>query len=167
MDGAIENLLTHLATEWDGALLIMGDFNIYLLDRHSAIVVQYKNMLDSYSLHRHVKVPTCITSKSSMLIDHTVSNVPNRVTYTNVLPCPTVSDHDAPYVCRNVHVKHFQPRFKFIRSEKEFDEQKFIEDFSKLPLNLIHSTDDIDEKLDLLNSMFTSCLDIHAPLRKN
>ena len=45
--------------------------------------------------------------------------------------------------------------------------KKFIEDFSKLPLNLIHSTDDIDEKLDLLNSMFTSCLDIHAPLRKN
>ena len=51
MDGAIENLLTHLATEWDGALLIMGDFNIYLLDRHSAVVVQYKNMLDSFSLH--------------------------------------------------------------------------------------------------------------------
>ena len=99
-----ENLLTHLATEWDGALLIMGDFNIYLLDRHLAVVVQYKNMLDSYSLHQHVQVPTCITSKSSMLIDHTVSNVPNRVTYTNVLLCPTVSDHDAPYVCRNVHV---------------------------------------------------------------
>ena len=97
MDGAIENLLTHLATEWDGALLIMGDFNIYLLDRHSAVVVQYKNMLDSYSLHQHVQVPTCITSKSSMLIDHTVSNVPNRVTYTNVLPCPTVSDHDATF----------------------------------------------------------------------
>ena len=106
-----ENLLTHLTTEWDGALLIMGDFNIYLLDRHSAIIFQYKNMLDSYSLHRHVKVPTCITSKLSMLIDHIVCNVPNRVTYTNVFPCPTVSDHDAPYVCRNVRVKHFQPRF--------------------------------------------------------
>ena len=161
-----ENLLTHLTTEWDGALLIMGDFNIYLLDRHSAIVVQYKNMLDSYSLHRHVKVPTCITSKLSMLIDHIVCNVPNRVTYTNVFPCPTVSDHDAPYVCRNVRVKHFQSRYKFIRSEKEFDEQKFIEDFSKLPLNLIYSTDDIDEKLNLFNSTFPSCLDIHAPLRK-
>ena len=160
-----ENLLTHLTTEWDGALLIMGDFNIYLLDRHSAIVVQYKNMLDSYSLHRHVEVPTCITSKLSMLIDHIICNVPNRVTY-NVFPCPTVSDHDAPYVCRNVHVKHFQSRFKFIRSEKEFDEQKFIEDFSKLPLNLIYSTDDIDEKLNLFNSTFPSCLDIHAPLRK-
>ena len=51
--------------------------------------------------------------------------------------------------------------------KREFDDQKFIEDFLKLPLNLIHSTDDIDEKLDLFNSMFASCLDIHAPLRKN
>lgn len=67
----------------------------------------------------------------------------------------------------NVRVKRFQPRFMFIRNEKEFDKKKFIEDFSKLPLNLIYSTDDNDEKLDLFNSMFTaSCLDRYAPLRE-
>lgn len=54
-----ENLLARI-TEWDGALLIMGDFDIDLLDPNSAIVVQYKNMLDSQDLHQHVKVPTCI-----------------------------------------------------------------------------------------------------------
>ena len=54
-----ENLLARI-TEWDGALLIMGDFNIDLLDPHSAIVVQYNNMSDSQNLHQHVKVPTCV-----------------------------------------------------------------------------------------------------------
>ena len=54
-----ENLLVRI-TEWDGALLIMGDFNIDLLDPHSATVVQCKNILDSHNLHQHVKVPTCI-----------------------------------------------------------------------------------------------------------
>ena len=67
----------------------------------------------------------------------------------------------------NVRVKRFKPRFMFIRNEKEFDEKKFIEDFSKLPLNFIYSTDDNDDKLDLFNSMFTaSCLDRYAPLRE-
>ena len=54
-----ENLLACI-TEWDGALLIMGNFNIDLLYPNSAIVVQYKNMLDSQNLHQHVKVLTCV-----------------------------------------------------------------------------------------------------------
>ena len=48
-----ENLFAHITTEWDGTLLIIGDFNIDLLDRHSARVVQYKNVLDSYNFHQH------------------------------------------------------------------------------------------------------------------
>ena len=46
-----------------------------------------------------------------------------------------------------------------IRNEREFDEQKFLQDFSELPFNLICSTDNIDDKLDLFNSLFTTCLD--------
>jgi len=123
-------------------------------------------MLNCYNLSQHVQLPTRVTLKSSTLIDHVISNVPNRVTYTNVLPCSSVSDHDAPYVCINVRVKRFQPRYKMIRNEREFDEEKFLRDFSELPFNLIYSTDDIDDKLALFNSLFTSCLDGHAPLKK-
>ena len=46
-----------------------------------------------------------------------------------------------------------------IRNEREFDKQNFLYDFSKLPFNLICSTDNIDEKLDLVNSLFTTCPD--------
>ena len=46
-----------------------------------------------------------------------------------------------------------------IRNEREFDEQKFLQDFSELPFNLICSTDNIDDKLDLVNSLFTTCPD--------
>ena len=53
----------------------------------------------------------------------------------------------------------FQPCYKMIRNEREFDEQKFLQDFSELPFNLICSTDNIDDKLDLFNSLFTTCLD--------
>ena len=144
----------------------MGDFNVDLLDHRSAMVVQYKIMLGCLNLHQHVQQPTRVTMKSSTLIDHVLSNVPGRVTYTSVLPYSTISDHDAPYVCMNVRVKRFRPRYKMIRIEKEFEKQKFLQDFSELPFNLVYSVDDIDEKLDLFNSLITTCLDRHAPLKR-
>ena len=81
------------------------------------------------------------------------------------LPCPIISDHDAPYACIKIRVNRFQPRFKFIRHEKKFDKEAFIRDFSELSFNLIYSTDDLDDKLDIFN-LFKSCLDKHAPLRR-
>lgn len=41
-----ENLLAYVMADWDGAHLIMEDFNIDLLDYHSTRTVQYKNMLN-------------------------------------------------------------------------------------------------------------------------
>jgi hypothetical protein len=98
------------------------------------MVKQYTDMLDSFNLHQLVKIPTRVTSKSKTLIDHIITNMPSRITYTSVLPCPTISDHDAPYACVNIRVTRFQPRFKMIRDEKNFDNKAFIEDFSTLPL---------------------------------
>lgn len=102
-------------------------------------------MLNCYNLSQHVHLPTHITLKSSTLIDHVLSNVPKQVTYTNVLPCSSVSDKDALYVCINKSVKH---AIKMIRNERKIDEQKFLQDFSELLFNLIYSTDNTDDKLD-------------------
>ena len=106
-----------------------------------------------------------ITTTTKTLIDHIISNIPSRVTYTSVLHCPVISDHDAPYACVNVRVIRFQPRYKMIRDEKQFDEKVFIEGITMLPLNLVYSTDDADDKLES-DIMFKSCLDKHAPLRR-
>lgn len=102
----------------------------------------------------------------STLIDHVISNAPNRITYTNVLPCPSVmiSNHDTPYVCINVRIKRFQPRYKMIRNEREFDEIKFLQDFSELLFNAIYSTDDIDDKLDLFISLLPTFIGRHGLL---
>ena len=50
-----------------------------------------------------------------------------------------VGDHDAPFACINVRVPRFQPRFKFLRNEKELDKNAFKEDFSLLPLDVVYS----------------------------
>lgn len=123
-------------------------------------------MLESLNLHQHVEQPTRITANSKTLIDHIISNIPSRVTHTGVLPCPTISDHDAPYACINVRITRFEPRFKIIRNERQFEENAFLEDVAALPLNIVYSTDDADDKLEIFNSLFKSSIDRHAPLRK-
>ena len=77
-----------------------------------------------------------------------------------------VGDHDAPFACINVRVPRFQPRFKFLRNEKELDENAFKEDFSLLPLDEVYGLESPDDMVDALNSLMKDCLDRHAPLRR-
>ena len=143
-----------------------GDTNIDLLKEKKQIVRQYNELLQSFNLHQHVKKPTRVTNVSATLIDHIVSNYPNRITHTDVLPCALVSDHDGPYVCINVRTERFQPRFKYIRNEKTFDPVAFQNDLSTLPLSLIYSYDDPNEQLDVLEKLFNECLERHAPMKR-
>ena len=162
----IESLLSHLSVNWDGLLILTGDTNIDLLKEKNPIVRQYNELLQSFNLHQHVKKPTRVTNVSATLIDHIVSNYPNRITHTDVLPCALVSDHAGPYVCINVRTERFQPRFKYIRNEKTFDPVAFQNDFSTLPLSLIYSYDDPNEQLDVIEKLFNECLERHAPMKR-
>ena len=51
-------------TEWDGLLVITGDFNIDLLRPEQPQVKQYIDMLESLNLHQHVEQPTRTTAIS-------------------------------------------------------------------------------------------------------
>ena len=88
-----ENLISQLNTLWDGLTVIL---TWIFLDHPQ--VKRCTDMLESLNLHQHVERPTRIRSKSKTMIDHIISNKPNCVTYCNVLPCPTISDHDVPFV---------------------------------------------------------------------
>ena len=78
--------------------------------------------------------------------------------------CPTISDHDAPYTCINIRVTRFQTRYKLLRNENHFDEAKFKEDLGGVPFSTVYGVGEPNEKLDIFNSLFKSCLYRHAPL---
>ncbi len=60
----------------------------------------------------------------------------------------------------------FQPRYKYIRDERHFDESMFRKDFADLPFSIIDAFSDTEEKLDILNSLITDCIERHAPLKR-
>ena len=104
-----------------------------------------------------VKQPTRVTSSSKTPIDHIVINYPQNITHTGIIPCSTVSDHDAVFVCINVHVPRFQPRLKFIRVEKNLDDRVFKEDFLYLPLDVIYGLESPDDMVDTMNTLIREC----------
>ena len=120
----MENMLSDLSTSWDGLLIITGDLNIVILKPNAPLTKQYIDLLYTFNLTQHVEKATIVTRTSETLIDHITSNNPKRVTYTDVLPCSNVSDHDAPYACLNIRVERFVPRFKMIRNERGFKEEE-------------------------------------------
>ena len=140
--------------------------NIDLLKPENTLTKQYQGILDVFGLQQVVKSPTRVTRASKILIDHLITNHPQRISDTGIIPCSIVSDHDGIYACVNVRVPRFQARYKYIWDIKHLNEESFIEDFSTLPLSVITYSDDPDEQLETLNSMFIECLERHAPLRR-
>ena len=129
-------------------------------------VKRYNELLDSLNLKQMVSEATRIAKTSKTLIHHIITNTPKCITYTEVLPCPLVSNHDAPYVCVNAWITRYTPRHKFIRNDKQFSETAFIDDFAVLPFEIVYAFDDPNDKIATFNRLVTDCLDRHAPLKK-
>ena len=161
-----DDLLSNLVPAWDGLFMIVGDMNINILDDANPVVMKYVNILQSFNLTQHISQPTRSTAVSRTLIDHLITSNPSKISHAAVLPCDSISDHDAVYATVNVRVSKFTPRYKYIRNEKSFKETEYIQDFMTLPLSLVYAMESPDEKLDVLNTLITDCIHRHAPLRR-
>ena len=87
---------------WDGMLMLTGDINIGMLHPSDHLTKRYQGILDMFELAQIVKRPTRVTRTSKTLIDHFITNHPQKVINTGIIPCTIVSDHDAIYACVNV-----------------------------------------------------------------
>ena len=71
---------------------------------------------------------------------------------TDVLPCPTVSDHGAPYV--------------IIKIPTTSNNKEYYADFSTLPFSTVYGFDNPDNQLAMLNKLILDCIDRHASLKR-
>lgn len=74
--------------------------------------------------------------------------------------------NDAVYATVNVRVKKYLPQHKFICNMKNFDKNAYQKDFSTLPLSVVYGLESLDDKVSVLNSLITECIDRHVPLRR-
>ena len=91
---------------------------------------------------------------------------PQIITHTGILLCSIISDDDGIYACVDVRVSRYQPRYKYIRNIKIFNEKSFLEDFSTLPPSVTDNPDDHNDQSQTLNHLFREYLERHARLKK-
>ena len=143
-------------------IIITGDTNIDYF-KPSVALKRYKDVIETYNLKQHISIPT---RKGTKILDYITNLQENKLIITNVLPCLTVSDHDASYVIPNITGIKFQTTTKYIRNMKHFNIKDYVDDFKTLPLALVYSFEDPNEQLDTLNNLILECIERHAPLVK-
>ena len=68
------------------------------------MVNKYNDILDAYRLTQHISY---LTRHGKSLTGHINTNIPKKVICENVLPCETISDHDALFVVLNIKKQKF------------------------------------------------------------
>ena len=121
-------------------------------------------VLETYDLNNQI---TKAARTGKKLIDYFISNIPaNIILHSDVLLCPTISDHDAPYIIANMPVNKFQTKYKYKRNLKNFELKKYVQDFKTLPKSLVYSFDNPNDQLDTLDKLILNEINEHAPLTR-
>jgi hypothetical protein len=90
----LENLLQTI-TKNNLQIIIIGDFNINILDENSSKTKQFKDLLSTFNLKWLINSPTRISNISETAIDNIISNMDN-INAQNVIT--SISDHYAQAV---------------------------------------------------------------------
>ena len=126
-----EKLIKQIDNE-NKEIYILGDLNCNLLEEKAyfnAPTNKLNSLYELYQLSQLIKEPTRITMKSSSLIDHVVTNTPEKISHSGVIHTG-ISDHSLIYAIRKI--KAFQKTDCVeIRNMKNFNESKFIEELYK------------------------------------
>ena len=99
--------------------MINGDSNINLSTSNEIQKICIE-VLETYDLNNRITKATRIGKK---LVE--ISKISaNKILNSDVLPCTTISDQDAPCIIANMPVNKFKIRQKCIRNLKNFELEK-------------------------------------------
>ena len=130
-----DDILSYTCSRWNNTIVICGDMNFDLSKPDEPIQKRYLSILSSNNLNQYVKKPT----RKTGILDHIKTNSIAKVKNVNVIPCPEVSDHDAPYITLLTKFTPYEPRYKITRYMKNFRQQDFADSFATLPVELVYA----------------------------
>ena len=121
-------------------MYILGDLNCNMLktDKDANIPkMKIKSLYELYQLTQMIDEATRVTMATSSLIDHIVTNTPEKISDSGVIHTGC-SDHSLVFAIRKISVIDKQENILNIRNMKNFNEEKFIEDLLKHPWEHIY-----------------------------
>ena len=163
------NDFENLIGEIDGSnreLYLVGDMNTNLLpgvaDSNSFKLI---NVCEIFGLRQLITEPTRVTAQSQSLIDLCITNTPDKIVRSGVLPLG-ISDHSLVYLIRKTHYT-IPGCVKIIstRSFKHFNQEEFPADVELIQWDDINLFSHPNEMWEFWKNQFLSCIDKHAPIR--
>ena len=124
----LENLLKKIDNENKG-IYILGDLNCDLIKPNPENPTKkLQSLLEIYQLSQLIDTAKRITMNSSTLIDHFITNAPDKISKFGVIHTG-ISDHSLIYGIRKTNINHKNNgNIITIRNMRKFDEGKFLYD---------------------------------------
>ena len=160
----LEELLFKIRT--DSEIYLLGDFNICFFQKYTSFCKKYLDVLRMFNLKQLITAATRVTSSSSSLIDHILSNCCEKICQSGTISIG-LSDHFLTYMTRKV-VKGQISKHNFVklRSMKHYSKDDFNSKLSNKNWESVLSCLDVEMAWDSFKDIFHSVLDIVAPLKE-
>ena len=146
-------------------IVLMGDMNCNLLLTDNPKGNALRSFCADINSTQLIDKPTRVTKTSSTLVDVVMVSNPELVKTSDVIDL-TISDHFLVFAVLNLKQPKASPSYIITRSFNNYSSEKFANDISTIPWDVLDLLPTVDEKLDAFNDLFLTCLDKHAPVKK-
>ena len=120
----LENILSQLRADCE--IIVMGDFNICVMDSSSYLHQAYNRVIKPIDLKQLIKEATRVTNKTRSLLDHILCNTSEKISQSGVISTG-LSDHFLTYCTRKLPKCVFNQHNNVkIRSSKNYDKNDFF-----------------------------------------
>lgn len=145
-------------------VFIAGDLNCDMFSNGPQSTC-LKEFCASFNLTQLISQPTRVTPNSSTLLDVILTTSQDLVTQSEVI-CTSISDHFPVIVTLNLKRPRPQAiKFK-TRSYKSYNPVDFDRDVSMISWNILNNVENVNDKVDVFNSLFGYIVERHAPIRE-
>ena len=174
---ALRNLLSAVDAEGKEIILI-GDTNCDLKNCKDRCTKSIKSIYSEFQFEQQINDYTRVAvikkdgiqHSSKSLIDHFATNCPNYILRANVLKLGMV-DHYLISAVRKINAKRIlDKQVKLVETHnlRNYDKQQFLNELSAIDWNetLAPTNDNPDLMASIFNSIISSLLEVHAPLKR-
>ena len=109
------------------------------------VYLKWRYLLHTFSLHQHITKAARI---NKTVIDHISSNMNKKLLHTEVFndQWNFRSQHSLLGIF-DIKKERYEPRYKYVRNEKDFNTNDYVADFKLLPTSIVFGFDDANDEI--------------------
>ena len=144
-----------------GSLLMVGDFNFHIDDKHDVTAFRFLQLLDAFNLCQNISQPT---HTNGHILDLIITRADENIASNFTVFDPVLSDHFVVGCTLSLRKRPFEKKEICYRKLKSVNIEDFRQDIANSAL--VDFTDDLDHAVDLYNGVLSNLLNKYAPLKK-